>query len=122
MKIYTKTGDDGTTGLIGGARIRKSDLRVECYGTVDELNAAVGWAVVVSDGSIGVLLQQIQHELFNIGSHLALPDKGPGESANVPATTPLPPLDEAIIARLEAEIDSAQSMLQPLTQFILPGG
>jgi cob(I)alamin adenosyltransferase len=118
MKIYTKTGDDGTTGLIGGIRIRKSDLRIECYGTVDELNAAIGWAAVACDESIGVLLQRIQHELFNIGSHLAMPD----HTADAPATTPLPPLDEAMIARLEAEIDSAQSMLQPLTQFILPGG
>src|SRR5215212_7334351 len=118
MKIYTKTGDDGTTGLIGGARVRKSDLRIECYGTVDELNAAIGWAAVVCDESIGVLLQRIQHELFNIGSHLAMPDA----VANAPAAIPLPPLDEAMIARLEAEIDSAQEMLQPLTQFILPGG
>ena len=122
MKIYTKTGDDGSTGLIGGARVSKSDLRIDCYGTVDELNAAVGWAVVVCDGSIGVLLQRIQHELFNIGSHLAMPDQRPHAVADAPATTPLPPLDESMIARLEAEIDAAQSMLQPLTQFILPGG
>ena len=118
MKIYTKTGDDGSTGLIGGARVSKSDLRIDCYGTVDELNAAIGWAGVVCDESIGVMLQQVQHELFNIGSHLALPDNDP----KVPATTPLPPLGEAMIARLEAEIDAAQMMLQPLTQFILPRG
>ncbi|MBC8105611.1 MAG: cob(I)yrinic acid a,c-diamide adenosyltransferase [Anaerolineae bacterium] len=122
MKIYTKTGDDGTTGLIGGERISKGDLRIDCYGTVDELNAAVGWAAVVCDGSIGVLLQQIQHELFNIGSHLAVPDKSPEQNDNAPSATPLPPLDEAMIARLEAEIDSAETMLQPLRQFILPGG
>lgn len=122
MKIYTKTGDDGTTGLIGGTRVPKSDRRIECYGTVDELNAAVGWAAVVCDGSIGVMLQTVQHELFNIGSHLAMPHNGPDEASKAPATTPLPPLDEAMIVRLEAEIDSADAMLQPLTQFILPGG
>ena len=118
MKIYTRTGDDGTTGLIGGARIGKSDLRIESYGTVDELNACIGWAAVACDASIRVLLQQVQHELFNIGSHLALPD----ESAATPANRSLPPLDEAMIARLEAEIDAAQAVLQPLQQFILPGG
>ena len=118
MKIYTKTGDDGTTGLIGGARIAKSDLRIECYGTVDELNAAVGWAAVACDESIRVMLQQVQHELFNIGSHLALPD----EQTSAPNSTPLPPLDEAMIARLETEIDAADAIIQPLRQFILPGG
>src|SRR5688572_24731792 len=118
MKIYTKTGDDGTTGLIGGQRIAKCDLRIECYGTVDELNAALGWAAVVCDPSIRVMLQQVQHELFNIGSHLAMPD----ERVTSPANSPLPPLGEEMVARLEGEIDSAQAMLQPLTQFILPGG
>ena len=118
MKIYTKTGDDGTTGLIGGTRVPKHDARIECYGTVDELNAGVGWAAVACDPSIVAMLTRIQHELFNIGSHLAMPD----QSTTAPANSPLPPLDEAMIARLEAEIDSAQAMLQPLTQFILPGG
>lgn len=118
MKIYTKTGDDGTTGLIGGARVNKSDLRIECYGTVDELNAAVGWAAVACDASIRVMLEKVQHELFNIGSHLAMPDNASG----APANQPLPPLDEAMIARLESEIDAADGMLQPLRQFILPGG
>src|SRR5690349_8679936 len=122
MKIYTKTGDDGTTGLIGGSRIDKSDLRIESYGTVDELNAAIGWAAVACDPSIRVMLQQVQHELFNIGSHLAMPDESPDRSASAPANSPLPPLDEAMIGRLEAEIDSAQAILQPLRQFILPGG
>jgi cob(I)alamin adenosyltransferase len=118
MKIYTKTGDDGTTGLIGGTRVAKSDLRIGCYGTVDELNAAIGWAAVVCDASIRIMLQQVQHELFNIGSHLAMPD----EQATGPANSPLPPLDEAMVARLDREIDTAQALLQPLTQFILPGG
>lgn len=96
----------------------KSDPRIDCYGTVDELNAAVGWATVVCEGSTAALLSRIQHELFNIGSHLAMPDP----TAAAPVTTPLPPLDEAMISRLEAEIDSADAMLQPLREFILPGG
>lgn len=118
MKIYTRTGDDGTTGLIGGARIDKSDARIDAYGTVDELNAAIGWAAVACDASIRVVLERLQHELFNIGSHLAMPD---GSSA-APANNPLPALDDAMIARLEGEIDAAQAILQPLQQFILPGG
>src|SRR5215210_1039323 len=71
MKIYTKTGDDGTTGLFGGGRIRKSDPRIECYGTIDELNASIGLATAVVDEEMQNWLRQIQHELFNIGSHLA---------------------------------------------------
>src|SRR5271166_628297 len=74
MKIYTKTGDDGTTGLIGGDRVRKSDRRIECYGTVDELNANIGWAAVVADADLAKALHQVQNDLFVIGSHLATPD------------------------------------------------
>lgn len=124
MKIYTRTGDDGTTGLIGGARTAKSDLRVECYGTVDETNAAVGVAVatlppdVLSTHADLRLLHQrllrVQNELFVLGSHLAATD---------PAwTSSLPPLDDAMVARLEHEIDHAEGQLPPLKAFILPGG
>jgi cob(I)alamin adenosyltransferase len=115
MKIYTKTGDDGTTGLIGGERVAKSDRRIECYGTVDELNASLGWAAVVADGLLLHALHQVQNDLFVIGSHLATPREGTFNAM-------LPPLDDAIVHRLEMQIDSAESSLTPLRQFILPGG
>ncbi len=116
MKIYTKTGDDGTTGLIGGDRVRKCDARIECYGTVDELNAAIGLAAVSANAGVRALLYPIQHDLFVIGSHLATPEVGSTAAAH------LPPLDESIIARLEMQIDTAEQELPPLRQFILPGG
>jgi cob(I)alamin adenosyltransferase len=115
MKVYTKTGDDGSTSLLGGARVRKSDRRIECYGTIDELNACIGLAVVVSGDSGAALLRQIQNELFVIGSHLAAAD-----GAAPPAS--LPPLEESAIARLEMQIDAATAQLPPLRNFILPGG
>src|SRR5688500_16585417 len=78
MKIYTKTGDDGTTGLFGGDRVRKSDARIECYGTVDELNAALGVAnVVAGDTAIGQAILRVQNELFVVGSHLSTPEDSP---------------------------------------------
>lgn len=118
MKIYTRTGDDGTTGLLGGGRVRKCDARIECCGTIDELNAAIGVALVaVADGirDLADPLRQVQSELFNIGSHLAMPDESPGK-ANLPA------LDETMITRLEMQIDAAETELSPLRNFILPGG
>jgi cob(I)alamin adenosyltransferase len=115
MKIYTKTGDDGTTGLIGGQRVRKSDRRIECYGTVDEVNASLGWASVVADGDLLAALRQVQNDLFVIGSHLATPEEGDWQ-------TSLPPLEDSIVHRLEMQIDSAETALPPLRQFILPGG
>ena len=113
MKIYTKTGDDGTTGLIGGGRVRKSDARLDAYGTVDELNALLGVAAVVADPPIGDPLRRVMDELFVVGSHLAAPA---GRRAA------LPPLGEAMSRRLEAEIDAAEAALVPLAQFVLPGG
>jgi cob(I)alamin adenosyltransferase len=115
MKIYTRTGDDGSTGLIGGGRVRKSDPRIECYGTVDELNAALGLAAVAADAPVVARLRRVQNELFVVGSHLATPD-------TAPAAVHLPPLDDAMVARLEMEIDAAEGELPPLRQFILPGG
>jgi cob(I)alamin adenosyltransferase len=115
MKIYTRSGDDGSTGLYGGSRVSKSDPRIDCYGTVDELNAAVGLAAVVAAPSLRGALQQVQSELFVIGSDLATP-------AGVPRPTGLPALPPASIERLEAEIDIAEASLQPLRNFILPGG
>jgi cob(I)alamin adenosyltransferase len=123
-RIYTKTGDDGTTGLVGGTRIRKDAARVEAYGEVDEANAAVGVAVVACrsaglDGSphlstIATLLSSIQHDLFDAGADLATPVE-PGESGRlriIPAQT----------LRLEAAIDEHNDRLKPLTSFVLPGG
>jgi len=115
MKIYTKTGDDGSTGLFGGGRVRKSDARIECYGTIDELNAALGIARVAAIGSIAEAIARVQHELFIVGSHLATPEDSP-------STRSLPPLEEAVVGRLEMEIDSAEAELEPLRSFILPGG
>ena len=117
MKIYTRAGDDGTTGLIGGRRVPKSDPGIDCYGTVDELNAAVGLAAVagVAPPALAPKLKAVQNDLFVLGSHLATPPEGAGAVA-------LPPLEDSLAARLEAEIDAAEAALTPLRQFILPGG
>jgi cob(I)alamin adenosyltransferase len=120
MKIYTRTGDDGTTGLIGGGRVHKCDPRIDCYGTVDELNAAIGLGVVSAEAAgapadLPGKLREAQADLFVIGSHLATPDESPHKAS-------LPALDEAMVTRLEMQIDAAESGLAPLRNFILPGG
>ena len=115
MKIYTTSGDDGTTGLFGGERTRKDDARIECYGTMDEINAAVGLAAVVAPDPMRAQLREVQSDLFMIGSHLATPQESP-------SATKLPPLDDSIVSRLEMQIDTADSQLPKLRQFILPGG
>ncbi|MCS7034214.1 MAG: cob(I)yrinic acid a,c-diamide adenosyltransferase [Phycisphaerae bacterium] len=117
MKIYTKTGDDGTTGLIGGSRVRKCDPRIELYGTVDELNAAIGLAAVMASGQVLEQLRAVQNDLFVLGSHLATPEHEPASK-----TRWLPPLEEQMITRLEQQIDAATETLPPLRNFILPGG
>ena len=116
MKLYTKTGDGGTTGLFGGARVSKANLRVDAYGTVDEVNAHLGLAAAqVSDDGLRASLIRIQGELFCVGAELASnPDK--------PLQTGLPMVDEAAVARLEQSIDQLEAALSPLTTFILPGG
>jgi cob(I)alamin adenosyltransferase len=122
MKIYTKTGDDGTTGLIGGGRVRKCDPRIECSGTVDELNAAIGLAAsalathpVAGEIDLFAHLRQVQNDLFVIGSHLATPEESPHR-------TSLPGLDEQMVTHLEMQIDAAETQLPKLRNFILPGG
>ena len=121
MKIYTKTGDDGFTGLIGGSRVPKSDDRIDCYGTVDELNASLGLAAADAEPLVRDALIRIQNELFVIGSYLAAPD--PDETGEpVAEKFGLPPLKASSIARLEQEIDACETTLSPLKQFILPGG
>ncbi|QMU30092.1 cob(I)yrinic acid a,c-diamide adenosyltransferase [Adhaeribacter radiodurans] len=115
MKIYTKTGDQGLTSLIGGTRVRKSHLRIESYGTVDELNSYIG---LVRDQPVNELrknlLQEIQDRLFTIGALLASdPEK---------AKKKIPDLHETDITRLEQEMDIIDAIVPPLKTFILPGG
>jgi len=115
VKIYTKTGDRGETGLFAGGRVPKDDQRVETYGTVDELNAILGMTrTQLADDEVGGLLQRIAGELFCLGADLATP---------LDAKAPwIVRIDEFMVARLEDEIDRFDAQLVPLTQFILPGG
>jgi len=116
FKIYTKTGDDGSTGLVGGTRVKKYDVRLEAYGTVDELNAAIG--VIRShsmpDNLIKMLIE-IQNKLFNIGSRLASDEKGEEFTKKLSIT-------ENHISFLENAIDEMEEELSELKHFILPGG
>jgi cob(I)alamin adenosyltransferase len=117
MKIYTKTGDDGSTGLIGGQRVAKNDLRIDCFGTVDELNAAIGSAAVLAQGELQTALRRVQNDLFVVGSHMALP-----ADTAAPKNQWMPELSESMVTKLETEIDAAETVLPPLRNFILPGG
>ncbi|HKK73012.1 MAG TPA: cob(I)yrinic acid a,c-diamide adenosyltransferase [Candidatus Krumholzibacteria bacterium] len=117
-RIYTKTGDDGTTGLVDGSRRPKCDLRLESYGTVDELNAVLGLSVVAArrDGgeisaAVGALLERLQHDLFDLGADLATPGNGEGLR-----------ITDGQVRALEAAIDEHNASLQPLESFVLPGG
>ncbi|GAB3427527.1 cob(I)yrinic acid a,c-diamide adenosyltransferase [Niabella aquatica] len=116
FRIYTKTGDKGKTSLIGGTKVSKSDLRIESYGTVDELNAHIGLCKDLIKDEVAVsALQEIQDRLFIIGAALACdPDK--------PAKVPLPDLHETDCELLEKEIDRMDAALEPMKYFILPGG
>jgi cob(I)alamin adenosyltransferase len=117
-KIYTRTGDDGTTGLVTGERVRKTHPRVEAYGTVDETNAALGLARLhATDQPLAGILARIQNELFDLGADLATP-----ENPDKPlAWTPLR-VTAAQVARLETDIDRLNGELSPLTSFVLPAG
>jgi cob(I)alamin adenosyltransferase len=121
MKIYTRTGDKGETGLIGGGRVSKADLRIVAYGTVDELNSNIGLTIshlklkeAVFHDLIDILTQ-IQNDLFLVGSDLADPDY-PASKYNTPRTA------GSMTSRLEAVIDKFEEELQPITFFILPAG
>ena len=116
MKIYTKTGDKGKTSLIGGTKVFKSDLRIESYGTVDELNSFVGLCLdQLMPHNISNVLAEIQDRLFTIGSALACdPEKE--------TKLKIPDLHEADIELLEKEIDKMNEVLPPMKSFILPGG
>jgi cob(I)alamin adenosyltransferase len=117
IKIYTKTGDQGETGLFGGERVPKDAARVEAYGTVDELNACLGVACaqLVAD-DVAECLHRLQSELFDLGADLATP------STVTTSTKPIPRIREAQTARLEEWIDRYDADLPPLTRFILPSG
>lgn len=109
-KIYTRTGDDGTTGLGDGARVRKDSVRVEAYGTADEANSAIG--IVLAKNSVPQdirdVLTEVQHDLFELGGELCIP----GHSA----------ITDAFVSRLESDLDRLNADLPALKEFILPGG
>lgn len=118
-RIYTRTGDDGTTGLTTGPRRLKSDLRVKAYGTVDETNACIGLArlhTATEDADVDMMLGRISNDLFDLGADLSTPDTG--------ETLAFEPLRivQAQVDRLEAEIDRLNAALAPLRSFVLPGG
>ena len=118
MKIYTKTGDGGETGLFGGGRVPKDDLRVEAYGQVDEVNAALGLALALEPAEFeATLLQTVQRDLFTIGAELSSPDP-----AKLAKTHPGPLIGARQVAALETVIDRHEEQLAPLKSFILPGG
>jgi len=117
MRIYTRGGDEGETGLFGGARVAKSSSRIAAYGDVDELNSVLGWCAVCAEGSDLERLRRVQALLFSIGSWLATPsDASAGTRSHLPAW------EESSIAELESEIDAWDDTLDPLKNFILPGG
>ena len=108
-RIYTRTGDDGTTGLGDGSRVPKDSARVEAYGTVDELNSAIGLVLsFCTEDDVRVCLTRVQNELFNLGGELCMPE-----------LTLINPED---VERLEADLDRFNASLPPLQDFILPGG
>ena len=117
-KIYTRTGDDGTTGLGSGERRKKYDLRVAAYGTLDEANAAIGIARLhtAGDVTLDAALSRIQNDLFDVGADLCTPGKGRGpDGARLTVT-------QAQVDWLESEIDRLNDELAPLKSFVLPGG
>jgi len=113
MKIYTKTGDDGTTGVQGGKRISKSNLRIKAYGVIDELNATIGLVLSKKfDDDIEDLLRNIQNDLFVVGSDLSNPDLSNMKNR----------ITAEMVANIEKNIDRLENELPPITNFILPGG
>jgi len=118
-KIYTRTGDDGTTGLVNGERRAKSDLRIEAFGTVDEANACIGLArlhTAADHPEIDGMLERIQNDLFDLGADLATPG-----STRIEGYEPLR-IIASQVARVETDIDALNAGLEPLRSFVLPGG
>lgn len=115
-KVYTRTGDDGSTGLAGGKRVRKDSLRIETYGTVDETNSFIGAALAAGlNDALRGPLGRIQNELFHVGSELATPGSGK-------AKRPGPRVEQKHIDALEKLMDSLSEELSPLENFVMPGG
>jgi cob(I)alamin adenosyltransferase len=114
-RIYTKTGDDGTTGLGGGGRVRKTAVRISAYADVDEANAAIGAAIALGGlpAEVGAVLAGVQNDLFDLGADLSTP---------LPDTTPRLRVTTAYVERLEGRCDSFNEALPSLTSFVLPGG
>jgi cob(I)alamin adenosyltransferase len=116
-KIYTRTGDDGTTGLVDGSRVAKTDPRMAAIGDVDEANSAIGVAIVALGGSaLAPLLTRVQNDLFDLGADLATPGEDFTPTDMVLRVVP------AQVERLEREIDALNEHIAPLTSFVLPGG
>jgi cob(I)alamin adenosyltransferase len=115
-RIYTRTGDKGSTALATGERRKKHDPRIEAYGTVDETNACIGLARLHTEGELDAMLARIQNELFDLGADLSTPDTG--------KALPYEPLRilDSQVERLEREIDRLNGELSPLRSFVLPGG
>lgn len=124
MKLYTKQGDAGQTQLFGGQRVSKDDLRVEAYGTVDELNAVVGLCVTAcEEPGMRAMLTAIQNRLFEVGSDLATPRARDGEEdAGEGATSRVPVIGAEQIAQAEGWIDELCGQVPPMRYFVLPGG
>jgi cob(I)alamin adenosyltransferase len=117
MKIYTKSGDKGETGLYGGERIAKDSLRIEAYGTIDELNSFIGLTITeIIDIEVKKLLDKIQNTLFTLGSDLSAPDNEKNKKHNIPR------ISNNHYKEIEKEIDRFDSQLPGLRNFILPGG
>jgi cob(I)alamin adenosyltransferase len=118
-KIYTRTGDDGSTGLVDGSRLSKDDLRVRAYGDVDETNAVIGLVRVhLENRTLDDRLSRIQNDLFDLGADLATPLPKEGEADSEYALR----MVESQTQRLEQELDALNADLEPLNSFILPGG
>jgi cob(I)alamin adenosyltransferase len=120
-KIYTRTGDDGTTGLVDGSRVPKHDARMEAIGAVDEANSALGWAAVVLQGVAATDAQRVQNDLFDLGADLATPTSNQGSDDFTPSEMVLR-IVPAQAEWLEQRIDALNEALEPLRSFILPGG
>jgi cob(I)alamin adenosyltransferase len=115
-KIYTRTGDDGTTALGGGRRVRKDSTRIEAYGTVDELNSLIGLAIAGGlDSALASELRRVQNELFHLGSDLCVPEEDKGRM-------PVPQIEQTHVDALESLLDRLTAEVGPIENFILPGG
>ena len=118
-KIYTRTGDDGSTGLVDGSRLSKNDVRVRAYGDVDETNSVIGLVRLhLESRRLDDMLSRIQNDLFDLGADLATPLPAKGEADSEYSLR----MVEAQVSRLEQELDALNADLEPLTSFVLPGG